>query len=176
MSARGLSSMNKIMCVDPGIRVAFALIDLVKLTIDITDMPFEPGVGGKNSVSATGVARLLEASAPDYTYIESVFSSPQMGVTSAFSFGRSLGLLEGASASRSVLTKPRPQDWKGATNTPKDKDQARSRAMQLFPSAYSMFTRKKDDGRAEAALIAFYGALKLHMTPNKALELVDFPS
>jgi crossover junction endodeoxyribonuclease RuvC len=38
-----------------------------------------------------------------------------------------------------------------------DKDAARMRACQLFPSAANMLERKKDDGRAEALLIAEYG-------------------
>ncbi len=35
-----------------------------------------------------------------------------------------------------------------------DKELSRQRALQLFPSAHALLTRKKDHGRAEAALIA----------------------
>jgi crossover junction endodeoxyribonuclease RuvC len=35
-----------------------------------------------------------------------------------------------------------------------DKDTARTRAIELWPSHAQLFARKKDHGRAEAALIA----------------------
>jgi crossover junction endodeoxyribonuclease RuvC len=146
------------------------------VSLAVTDMPREPGKGGKNAVSPTGVARIFDATAPDYVYIEDVWSSPQMGVVSAFSFGRNLGILEGAGASRAFVTKVRPQDWKTATKTPKDKNEARRRAMQLFPCAYDLFVRVKDDGRAEAALLGFYGLLSMKLIPPKPLSLVEFPS
>jgi crossover junction endodeoxyribonuclease RuvC len=38
-----------------------------------------------------------------------------------------------------------------------DKDAARGVAIQRFPAMAGAFARKKDDGRAEAALIALYG-------------------
>jgi crossover junction endodeoxyribonuclease RuvC len=38
-----------------------------------------------------------------------------------------------------------------------DKEPARQRALQLFPNAHAMFARKKDHGRAKAALIALAG-------------------
>ena len=38
-----------------------------------------------------------------------------------------------------------------------DKEPARQRALQLFKNAHAMFARKKDHGRAEAALIALAG-------------------
>lgn len=169
--------MTRILGVDPGKTGALALIDTTDWTIAILDMPQEPGTGGKVAVSPAGVARAMDAAAPDYAVIEDVTSSPQMGVTSAFNFGRSLGVLEGACASRSILTKVRPQVWKTATKTPKDKTEARRRAMQLFPCAYDLFARAKDDGRAEAALIAFYGLLDIvRLAPPRPLKLAPFPS
>lgn len=169
--------MSRIIGIDPGKTGAMALIDTEAWTIAILDMPQEPGTGGKVAVSPAGVARAMDAAAPDYSVIEDVTSSPQQGVVSAFNFGRSLGILEGACSSRSILTKVRPQVWKTATRTPKDKTEARRRAMQLFPCAYDLFARVKDDGRAEAALIAFWGLLSLLKTPPpRPLKLVPFPS
>jgi crossover junction endodeoxyribonuclease RuvC len=65
----------------------------------------------------------------------------------------------------------KPTEWKAATKTPKDKDKARTRAQQLFPSCYDLLVRVKDDGRAEAAILAFYGCLTLKMTPPRPLAL-----
>jgi hypothetical protein len=39
-----------------------------------------------------------------------------------------------------------------------DKDVSRQRASALLPRHSGLWLRKKDDGRAEAALIAYYGA------------------
>ena len=39
----------------------------------------------------------------------------------------------------------------------KDKDASRLRAIQLFPVVANRLDRKKDDGRAEALLLAEYG-------------------
>ena len=39
----------------------------------------------------------------------------------------------------------------------KDKEAARQRALEMFPSAHAVLARKKDHGRAEAALIALFG-------------------
>jgi crossover junction endodeoxyribonuclease RuvC len=50
-----------------------------------------------------------------------------------------------------------PQTWKKALGVPADKNAARARACQLFPNMASKFARVKDDGRAEAALIALFG-------------------
>jgi len=48
-----------------------------------------------------------------------------------------------------------PSVWKKFHHLPgKDKEAARQRALQLFPGAHALFSRKKDHQRAEAALIA----------------------
>lgn len=169
--------MTRIIGVDPGKTGALAVIDTEAWTIAIQDMPQEPGRAGKDAVSPAGVARLFDAAQPDHVYIEDVWSSPQMGVVSAFNFGRNLGILEGACASRAILTKVRPQEWKALTKTPKDKNEARRRAMQVFPCAFDLFSRAKDDGRAEAALICFYAVLQVtRAAPPQPLKLVPFPS
>jgi crossover junction endodeoxyribonuclease RuvC len=54
----------------------------------------------------------------------------------------------------------RPVDWKRRLGVPADKDGARARASQMFPADAGQFARVKDDGRAEAALLAYYAALR----------------
>jgi hypothetical protein len=52
-----------------------------------------------------------------------------------------------------------PSVWKRFWRLPgKDKESARQKALQLFPAAHAALARKKDHGRAEASLIALYGA------------------
>ena len=82
---------------------------------------------------------------------------PGQGVTSMFSFGRSLGILEGTLAGLDIpYTLVTPQVWKKAMGANASKDGAREMAMRLWPSKSELFKRKKDDGRAEAALLALY--------------------
>jgi len=46
--------------------------------------------------------------------------------------------------------------WKRALGLSADKGASRRRATELWPAQSAMFARVKDDGRAEAALIAYY--------------------
>uniref|UniRef100_A0AB74UHB5 Uncharacterized protein n=1 Tax=Caulobacter phage BL57 TaxID=3348355 RepID=A0AB74UHB5_9VIRU len=65
-----------------------------------------------------------------------------------------------AAGTRCTLWMIKPQDWKRVTQTPADKSRAFARALQLFPRASGIFLGPrggKKDGRAEAALLAFYG-------------------
>jgi hypothetical protein len=169
--------MTRILGCDPGVRGAFTLIDTDAWTLAVSDMPIEPGTKNKNAVSPVGVSSIFRGAQADHLFVELVHSSPQMGVTSAFSFGRSLGIVHGAAYHDGGLTvtEVRPQEWKAKTLTPKDKNEARRRAQQLFPVAFKLFERVKDDGRAESAILAFYGALFLKFAPSKALSLVEFP-
>lgn len=164
--------MTRILGADPGLGGALSLIDTDDWSLEVIDMPLETGIGTKNATSPSGLAQLVSRLRPDYSFVEDVWSSPAMGVGSAFSFGRSLGILLGVCVTHSSLTLVKPQLWKSRTGTPKDKTQARRRAMQLFPTAFQLFSRVKDDGRAESALIAFYGLLSLNFAPAKSLTLV----
>jgi crossover junction endodeoxyribonuclease RuvC len=58
-------------------------------------------------------------------------------------------------ALRMPYTPVRPVVWKKAFSLGKDKEASRLRAQQLFPSAD--LRRKRDHGRAEALLLAWYG-------------------
>jgi crossover junction endodeoxyribonuclease RuvC len=53
-------------------------------------------------------------------------------------------------------TPVRPVVWKKTFSLGKDKEASRLRAMQLFPGAD--LRQKKNHGRAEALLLALYGA------------------
>jgi crossover junction endodeoxyribonuclease RuvC len=140
--------------IDPGRTGALAAIDHhTGDLIDIADMP----VIGKH-VSAAGVAAWLADMAHHGTLVvvlEDVTSSPQMGVVSAFSFGRSKGVVEGCVlAAGWPLHHVTPAQWKRQVGLRADKDAARQLATNTWPTYAQWFARKKDDGRAEAALLA----------------------
>lgn len=167
--------MSRVVGVDPGIGGAIALIDTDAWTLSVIDMPQEVGKVGRKGVSPTLTAQAMSDADADYVFVEDVWSSPQAGVASSFSFGRSLGIVLGAAAAKASLSLVKPTVWKSGLQVPRDKNQARARAMALFPAAAKLFSRAKDDGRAEAALIAFYGLLTLRLTPPRPLTLTAFP-
>jgi crossover junction endodeoxyribonuclease RuvC len=45
--------------------------------------------------------------------------------------------------------------------TREGKDGSRLRAIELFPNYGQLFARKKDDGRADAALLAYWYAMQV---------------
>ena len=53
-----------------------------------------------------------------------------------------------------------PRVWKGYFGLSSDKEQSRLKAIALFPDCANLFSRKKDEGRAEAALIALWEAVQ----------------
>ena len=140
--------------IDPGKTGALAAID--HHTGDIIDIADMPAIG--KHVSAAGVAAWLIDMAHNgqlVVALEDVTSSPQMGVVSAFSFGRSKGIIEGCVAARlAPIHYITPAKWKRDVGLRADKDAARQLATNTWPTWATTFARKKDDGRAEAALIA----------------------
>lgn len=148
----------RILGIDPGLGGALALIDTGLDFLLVRDMPVMPIAKGKHGVSPVQVADLLDAWEPDLAYVERVHAMKGQGVTSCFNFGMGYGILLGALGSKRVpyhlIT---PQEWKKHFRMPKDKDAARAMAVQMFPTRSELFSRVKDDGRAEAALIAAFG-------------------
>ena len=152
---------------DPGLLGAIAFFDATKGTLAVFDMPVMELVRGgrkKNELSASGVAQILKPKDDETrrVLLERVGAMPGQGVSSMFAFGRSVGILEGVLAAYSMeVTIVTPQTWQKATGVRDGKDGARLRATQLFPAYAHLFARKKDDGRADAALMAWYGATAL---------------
>lgn len=169
----------RIIGIDPGMKGALALIDTELCTLAVIDMPVEAATKSRMLTSPSGVAKALHDTAPDALFLEEVGVQPGEGAVGAFSFGRGVGRIEGCAAGAMVSLWPiKPQEWKSRMNVPKDKVQAVTRAVQLFPSAASAFKGPRGgmkDGRAEAALIALFGCIKLGCTPSKPLSLVEFP-
>jgi len=87
--------------------------------------------------------------------LELVGSMPKQGVASTFKFGVAFG---GAIALASRFKAPwhlvRPQVWKRSMGLSSDKAVSLEMARRLWPEA--PLSRKKDDGRAEALLLAEY--------------------
>lgn len=101
----------------------------------------------------------LYFNAPDMVVIEDIAARPGQGVTSMFSFGRTLGFAHAiASAQYTPVHFVTPSVWKGKLGLlNSDKSASREKARTLFPQFNGLFARAKDDGRAESALLAYYG-------------------
>lgn len=102
----------------------------------------------------------LKLAEPTLVVIEEVAARPGQGVTSMFAFGRTLGFAHAIVQSSTfceVLFVP-PSVWKAKMGLLKsDKSASREKCRTLLPNAASRICRVKDDGRAEAALMAYYG-------------------
>lgn len=95
----------------------------------------------------------------DAVVIEQVGARPTQGVTSMFNFGRTLGFAHAIAASADApIHFVTPAVWKGKFGLLKaDKSASREKARTLLPSLEPELRRVKDDGVAEAALLALYG-------------------
>ncbi len=82
---------------------------------------------------------------------------------SAYNFGRAAGAAEAAAKIAGARFEfVMPHVWKKAMGLiGTAKDQSRAKATNRWPAFAKSFSRKMDDGRAEAALLAEYGRLKL---------------
>jgi crossover junction endodeoxyribonuclease RuvC len=148
--------------IDPGLSGAIAIISPESLKIfDMPTMTVERNGKAKRQVSASELAEMLYLySGRDcHVYCERVSAMAGQGVTSVFSFGRSFGMIEGILAAfKMPVTFVPPATWVKAVGRGQGKDASRARAMELFPSDQDQFKRVKDDGRADAALIAYWGS------------------
>lgn len=150
--------MNLILGIDPGTKGAIAVLDANDPTalIDVEDMPAATG-----SALGTCVAQLLDDLAPHVivaAWVEDVHSMPRQGVASTWTFAMNHGAVLGAlGALRVPVHFVTPAKWKRDQRVTAAKGTSRNRAMELWPSWARSFARVKDDGRAEAALIARYG-------------------
>jgi crossover junction endodeoxyribonuclease RuvC len=137
--------------VDPGSKGAIAL--LYPNYAEIHDMPML----GKE-VNGSEVARIFKEFPPDHIWLEQV-NSFGMGRTSAYNFGQGVGVLKGVFQAMQIpFTLVTPQKWKKSYGLSKEKDHSRLLVTRMYPSLADQFVRKKDDGRAEALLIAKYGS------------------
>jgi crossover junction endodeoxyribonuclease RuvC len=150
--------------VDPGLSGALALYDPVTDFLRVEDIPtFMLTRNGKNKreidvQGLVGIVGEMSVSLPT-VWIENSTPMPEQGAASVFAFGKAFGILLGVlGAHRLVVERIAPVKWKRALAVPRDKDGARARASVLLPRHSGTWKRVKDDGRAEASLIAYYGA------------------
>jgi crossover junction endodeoxyribonuclease RuvC len=150
--------VNLTIGIDPGKHGAIALLDPAGHIIAIEDMPDATGAALGAQLRA-----LIDDFAPheiDAAWVEQVHAMPKQGVSSTFTFGMGYGAILGALGALGVpVHHVTPAHWKRTQRVSKDKASSRQRAVELWPSEAGYFARVKDDGRAEAALIARHGQM-----------------
>jgi crossover junction endodeoxyribonuclease RuvC len=158
--------------IDPGLGGAIAFLDEDGHLLNVWDTPtmdVKKGKGHKRLYMVSEMADLLTHSQPGASFspkeirmvgIELIHAMPKNGSISGFRLGQGLGLWEMACAARYIPYEwIIPQRWKKellGAGVGSDKRASIVRAQELIPSCAQYLKRKKDDGRADAILIAEY--------------------
>jgi hypothetical protein len=159
-----------ICAIDPGITGALAFYEPTTSGLGaVYDMPIVDGDVDPHTM--TGIIKLRR---PDVAVLEHVHPHPKEGVSSVWRFAAAFTT---ARVVVSLLHIPlllvTPAKWKRTMNVkggPEGKEQCRRLAIERFPGRAGDFSRKKDHGRAEAALLALY-ASQLQTLRNHHHEL-----
>jgi len=146
--------------IDPGLRGALVILPARSTVVLWADMPLMPNDKGmvKSRVDCAVLARFLMHAKPRgsvFVIIEDVQPFSNNGAVGMFSLGQSLGAVRGVAAGlgfEGVLV--RPAIWKKDLALGRDKGDSLSMARRLFPTL--PLSLKKHEGRAEAALLAYW--------------------
>jgi crossover junction endodeoxyribonuclease RuvC len=148
----------RVLGIDPGLHGALALIDTdFDDVLVVRDMPIAKTTV-RHELVAPWLSDIVRELEPHEVYLERVHALPRQGVSSSFSFGMTYGTTRGVLAALKLPTHlVTPNEWKRALRLGADKSAARAMAANLFAREANLFARVKDDGRAEAALLAYFG-------------------
>jgi crossover junction endodeoxyribonuclease RuvC len=152
------------MGIDPGINGGLSIIEITDgaapVLVEAIDVPVV-GTGAKERVDVAAIRDFIEKHKPIRALIERAGVMPKQGIASGFKYGRAVGALEAAIALCAIpIEVIEPSTWKRFWHLPgREKERARQLALEKFPAAHASLARKKDHQKAEAALLALYGAL-----------------
>lgn len=150
-----------ILGVDPGLSGALASVSLeTGKLIAVYDMPIFSKKGSKkaiNEINDQELAFLVGTINPYLAVVEAVSAMPGQGVTSTFRLGAAFGTIKGVLAGIGTpFVTIHPATWKKEMRLSGDKAMSRQMATRTWPDMSKHFSRVKDDGRAEAALLALW--------------------
>ena len=150
--------------IDPGISGSICFLDNGKI-LDVIEMPImTDGKKNKKQVNGSQVYNEVTKRIKQFeknqirVVIEHVSAMPGQGVTSMFNFGQSFGILKGiCTAMQLPMYFVRPAKWKKYFNLlNSEKDASRTRAIEIFPYFSAQLSKKKDNNKADAILIASF--------------------
>ena len=151
------SPVLRIAGIDPGCYGALALLigDRLSNVVDMPVLKVRRGKSDKAEIDGYALGRLFAAMRPDIVVVEQVGGMTGQSASASFNFGRAAGAPEYAAKALGLRVEfVHPIRWKRALAINSGKDGSRHAAMRLWPGHADRFSRVKDDGRAEAALIA----------------------
>jgi crossover junction endodeoxyribonuclease RuvC len=159
-SAQDTAKRGLVLGIDPGISGAWAMLTAAGELLRVADIPV-----ANNMVAGAVLAGELTGYNFSYAVIERVGAMPGQGVSSMFRFGMATGIVTGVLAALGIsILHVAPTVWKKHFNLSADKEASRMRAIEQWPKHAASFARKMDHGRAEAALIALWGARAAALT------------
>lgn len=160
--------------IDPGFSGGIAILTSKHLTVH--PMPLlQKSIlfpSDKRHIDLVATSTLISHIAPHtvFAVIEEVSAAPNQGVVSTFRFGEGYGSLLGILAANRIQThKVRPGVWKSALSLSSNKQLSLDLATKLWPDLSPTWKLKKNDGLAEAALLAHYGRRSFNLDPMAAL-------
>ncbi len=137
--------------VDPGFSGAWGMVDHHGKYVSCGDMLHDDKYIDSRMVHAE-MAQALDKQDAEFV-IEFVHAMPQQGVSSTFKFGMAYGAaIAILQRFKSPFHAVPPRVWKKAMGLDSDKAKSLDMARELWPLAPLL--RKKDNGRAEALLMA----------------------
>ncbi len=146
-----------IIAIDPGLTGGFAVLTNTGEYVSAEPLPIirDGALAWVNGEQLRGMIITAKDATPTCCVVERVSAMPKQGVSSSFNFGVGFGSLLGAIQ---VLGCPlhlvQATLWKRQLGLSRDKNASLDKARLLFPDA--PLARKKDDGVAEALLIAWW--------------------
>jgi crossover junction endodeoxyribonuclease RuvC len=150
-----------IIAIDPGLTGGFAVLRNTGEYVSVDPLPIIRD-GALAWIDGSELRTMIFAAkdaTPTCCVLERVSAMPKQGVSSSFNFGVGFGSLLGAFQ---VLGCPlwlvQAAKWKRELGLSRDKNASLDKARLLFPNA--PLARKKDDGLAEALLIAHWFVTK----------------
>jgi len=146
--------------IDPGQLGGLALVSGSGRLLDVVPMPAVAGeVDGLALAEILTRWNLTDGDRSTKVILEQVHSMPGQGVSSTFKFGKSFGILIGATQALKIpMERVTPQKWKKEFELiGKDKDASRHKATELWPAMAEKWKYKKENGKSDAALIAEWG-------------------
>ena len=148
--------MTVILGIDPGLTGALAWLRDDGVLLEVRDMPALDG-----EVSATMLAHDEEITRNRVTLAilewPGLMPTKNNSAKTLRSIGMTLGTISAVLAVRGIpCHRVTPAHWKNQLGLHSDKGESRALAMRLWPDHGDRFARVKDDGRAEAALLAWW--------------------
>lgn len=159
--------MKYVLGIDPGLSGGLALYDIKSGNLQTFEMPViaagKKSKSGKlkNIIDESELARFIDEHSKSIAKVvmEEVWSRPGQSSVAMFNFGMGFGIVKGIVAANFLPVEfVTASTWKKKLRVGADKQQSRLRATEIFPRESSQWNKAKWDGKAESAMIAYYGA------------------